>query len=102
MQFQFDEKIDKDIQKSLKAALRHLKERQKLAQESGSPQTPPTYEEFARVVDEFIDASKRADMNKMRTPSMRELFDRAWAQKLRNYAIQRQLRDAYDALVRRY
>jgi predicted solute-binding protein len=102
MQYEFDEKIDQAIQKSVKAALRQLKERQRLAQESGGSQTPPSYEEFARVVDEFMESNKRADMSKMRTPSLRELFDRAWGQKLRNYAVQRELRDAYEALLRRY
>src|SRR6266704_5491557 len=102
MQYDFDDKIDRAIQKSVRAALRHMKERQRLAQDSGSPQRPPTYEEFAGVVDEFMELSKRADLNKLRTPSLRDLFERAWAQKLRNYATQRQLREAHDALMRRY
>jgi hypothetical protein len=42
------------------------------------------------------------DLNKLRTPSLKELFDRAWTRKLRNYATQRQLRDAYEALMRRH
>jgi len=41
-------------------------------------------------------------MNKLRTPSLRDLFERAWAQKLRNYSTQRLLREAYDAIMRRY
>ncbi len=102
MQYDFDEKIDQAIQKSVKAALRHMKERQKLAQDSGGTQRPPNYDEFASVVNEFMESSKRADMNKLRTPSLRDLFERAWAQKLRNYATQRQLREAYEALMRRY
>jgi len=102
MQYEFDEKIDEAIHKSVRAAIRHFKERQKLAQESGSPQRPPIYEEFASIVDQFTEVSKRADMNKLRTPSLRDLFKRAWAQKLRNYATQRQLREAYEAIMRRY
>ena len=102
MQYEFDEKIDLAIQKSVRAAVRHMKERQKLAQESGGPQRPPTYEEFASIVDQFMESSRSADMNKLRTPSMRDLFERAWAQKLRNYATQRLLREAYDAIMRRY
>ena len=102
MQYEFDEKIDQAIQKSVRAAVRHMKERQKLAQESGGPQRPPTYEEFASIVDQFMESSRSADMNKLRTPSLRDLFERAWAQKLRNYATQRQLREAYEALMRRY
>ena len=102
MQYEFDEKIDQAIQKSVRAAVRHMKERQKLAQESGGPQRPPTYEEFASIVDQFMESSRNADMNKLRTPSLRDLFERAWAQKLRNYATQRLLREAYDAIMRRY
>ncbi len=102
MQYEFDEKIDQAIQKSVRAALRHLKERQKLEQESGSPPRPPTYEEFARIVDQFMEVSKRADMNKLRTPSLRDLFERAWAQRVRTYSAQRQFRDAYEAIMRRY
>jgi len=102
MQYEFDEKIDQAIQKSVRAAVRHMKERQKLAQESGGPQRPPTYEEFASIVDQFMESSRSADMSKLRTPSLRDLFERAWAQKLRNYATQRQLREAYEALMRRY
>jgi len=102
MQYEFDEKIDQAIQKSVRAAVRHMKERQKLAQESGGPQRPPTYEEFASIVDQFMESSRSADMNKLRTPSLRDLFERAWAQKLRNYSTQRLLREAYDAIMRRY
>ena len=102
MQYEFDEKIDQAIQKSVRAAVRHMKERQKLAQESGGPQRPPTYEEFASIVDQFMESSRSADMSKLRTPSLRDLFERAWAQKLRNYATQRLLREAYDSIMRRY
>jgi len=102
MQYEFDEKIDQAIQKSVRAALRHLKERQKLEQESGSAQRPPTYEEFARIVDQFMEVGKRADMNKLRTPGLRDLFERAWAQRVRTYSTQRQFRDAYEAIMRRY
>jgi hypothetical protein len=33
---------------------------------------------------------------------MREIYEKAWIQKLRNYAMQRQLRDAFEALLRRF
>ena len=102
MQYEFDEKIDEAIHKSVRAAIRHFKERQKLAQESGSPQRPPTYEEFASVVDQFMEVSRRADMNKLRTPGLRDLFERAWAQRVRTYSTQRQFRDAYEAIMRGY
>src|SRR5207249_3676140 len=82
--------------------LEEAEERQELAQESGSPQRPPTYEEFASVVDQFMEVSRRADMNKLRTPGLRDLFERAWAQRVRTYSTQRQFRDAYEAIMRRY
>ncbi len=102
MQFEFDEKIDLSIQKSIRSALRLFKERRGLAQESGTAQRPPSYEEFESVVMEIMESNKQADLTKMRTPSLRDLFDRAWSQKLRNYATQKQMRDSYEALKRRY
>jgi hypothetical protein len=102
MQYEFEENIDRSIHKAVRTALRAFKERRKLAQESGSQQMPPTYQEFTMVLDEIMESNKRNDMNRLRTPSLRELFERAWAQKLRNYATQKELRDAYEGLIRRY
>jgi hypothetical protein len=102
MQYEFDEKIEKTIEKSVKSAVRLFKERQKQAQESRTPQDPPSYDDFASIVEEIMQSNKNVDLNKLRTPSLKELFDRAWTRKLRNYATQRQLRDAYEALMRRY
>jgi hypothetical protein len=102
MQYEFDEKIEKAIEKSVKSALRLFKERQKQAIENHTQQDPPSYEDFTRLVERIMESNKRADLNKLRAPSLRELYDRAWNQKLRNYATQRQLRDAYEALKRRY
>src|SRR5438034_11828182 len=102
MQYEFDEKIDEAIQKSVRAAIRHSKERQNLAQESGSPQRPPIYEESASIGDQVRELSTRAYMNKRRTPSLRDLFETSWAQKPRNYATQSQLREAYEARTRRH
>ena len=102
MQFEFDEKIDSSIQKSLRSTVRLFKEQLKQAEEGGTSTSAPSYEEFERALMSIMDSNKAADLNKLRTPSLKELFDRAWSQKLRNYAIQKQLHDTYEALIRRY
>jgi len=102
MQFEFDEKIDQSIQKSIKAAGRLYKERQKLAQESGNRQSPPSYEEFESEVMQIMESNKQAELNKLRTLGLKDLFDRAWAQRLLNYATRKDMRDSHEALMRRY
>jgi hypothetical protein len=102
MHFEFDEKIDRAIEKSVKAALRLYKERQKQAQDNHAQLDRPSYEDFANTIERILESNKRADMDKLRTPSLRELFERAWGQSLRNYAIQRRFLDAYEALLRHY
>ena len=101
MQHGFGERIDLLLQKSVKAASRIVKERQKEAREKGMHQEPPSFEEFNALVSELMENGKRADLGRLRNLSMKELFEQTWTQKLRNYAIQRQVRDAYDSLVRR-
>jgi hypothetical protein len=101
MQQGFGERIELLLQKSIRAASRLVKERQKEARENGMHQEPPSFEEFNALVDELMEKGKRADLDRLRNLSMKELFEQTWTQKLRNYAIQRQIRDAYDALVRR-
>ncbi len=78
-----------------------MRERQKEAREKGMHQEPPSFEEFSTLVDELMENGRRTDLDRLRNRSMKELFEQTWTQKLRNYAIQRQIRDAYDALVRR-
>ncbi len=78
-----------------------VKERQREAREKGMHQEPPSFEEFSALVNELMENGKRADLDRLRNLSLRELFEQTWSQKLRNYAIQRQVKDAYDALVRR-
>jgi len=101
MQQGFGERIDLLLQKSVRAASRLVKERQKKALENGMHKEPPSFEEFNALVDELMEKGKRTDLDRLRNLSMKELFEQTWAQKLRNYAIQRQIKDAYDALVRR-
>jgi len=40
-------------------------------------------------------------LDRLRNLSLKELFEQTWSQKLRNYAIQKQIKEAYEALVRR-
>jgi hypothetical protein len=101
MQFQFDERIDLLMQKSVKSAARLVKERQREAREKGTRLAPPSFEEFAALVSDLMENGKIADLNRLRSLSLKELFEQTWDQKLRNYAIQRQIKDTYDALVRR-
>jgi hypothetical protein len=101
VQHQFGERIDLLLQKSVRAASRRVKERQKEAREKGIRQEPPSFEEFNALVNELMENGKRADLDRLRNLSMKELFEQTWTQKLRNYAIQKQVRDAYDSLVRR-
>jgi len=101
VQHGFGERIDLLLQKSVRAASRIVKERQKEAREKGMHQEPPSFEEFNALVSELMENGKRADLSRLRNLSMKELFEQTWTQKLRNYAIQRQVRDAYDSLVRR-
>ncbi|TMI67350.1 hypothetical protein E6H12_00180 [Candidatus Bathyarchaeota archaeon] len=101
MQQGFGERIDLLLQKSVRAASRLAKERQKEAREKGVHQEPPSFEEFNALVNELMEDGKRTDLDRLRNLSMKELFEQTWSQKLRNYAIQRQIKDAYDALVRR-
>ena len=101
MQHGFGERIDLLLQKSVRAASRLVKERQKEAREKGIRQELPSFEEFSSLVNELMENGKRADLDRLRNLSLKELFEQTWSQKVRNYAIQRQVKDAYDSLVRR-
>ncbi len=101
MQHGFGERIDLLLQKSVRGALRTVKERQREAREKGMHQELPTFLEFNSLVNELMENGKRADLSRLRNLSMKELFEQTWAQKIRNYAIQRQVKDAYDSLMRR-
>jgi hypothetical protein len=101
VQHRFGERIDLLLQKSVRVATRQVKDRQREAQEKGTPQQPPSFEEFSALVKDLMDSGKKADLDRLRNLSLKELFEQTWSQKRRNYAIQRQIKDAYDALVRR-
>ncbi len=100
MDFEFDEKIEKDIQKSLKATLRLFRQQQ--SSHEAPRKEPPSYDEFTLVLEDLMRQNKEANLKKLRTPSLRELFERAWDQNLRSYTTQKLLKDSYEALTRRY
>ena len=102
MQFDFDEKIEKAIGKSVKATLRFYNELRKQAATRGEAGSPPSYETFATMAKGLMEASKQVDLDKMRNASMRDVFEQMWAQKIRVYPTQRAMRDAYATLTRRY
>ena len=49
-----------------------------------------------------MEASKQVDLDKMKNLSIKDVFERTWAQKLLVYSTQKTVRDAYETLTRRY
>ncbi len=100
MELQFDEKINKAIMKSTKSAQRFYKELKKSSLETDQKLQRPTYEDFASMAKGLMEATKLVEMDKIRAPSMKSLYEQAWRQKLLNYSTHKTLKDAYEALVR--
>ena len=82
--------------------MRFYNELRKEALARGEAAHPPSFETFTTMAKGLMEASKQVDLDKMKNLGMRDVFERAWAQKLLVYPTQRALRDAYEALVRRY
>ena len=102
VQYQFDERIGFAIEKSIKSAQRFYNERRKAALERGEKQEPPSFESFANMAKGLMEANMRVEMGRLRNPSLGELLERTWAQKLLNYSTQKLLTDAYEALLRKF
>jgi hypothetical protein len=102
MQFQFDEKVDTAIGKSVKATLKFYNEFRKQSLARGEAVRPPSYETFSTMAKGLMEAARQVDLDRLKNMSMRDLFERTWAQKLLNYSTQRSLREAYETLMRRY
>jgi len=90
------------ISKSVKGTLRFYNELRKQAVARGEAAKPPSYETFSTMAKGLMDANRQVDLDRLKNLSMRDLFERTWAQKLLNYSTQRLLREAYETLVRRY
>src|SRR6267143_4887145 len=69
MQHGFGERIDLLLQRSVRAASRLVKERQKQAREKGMHQEPPSFEEFSTLVNDLMENGKRTDLDRLRNLS---------------------------------
>ena len=101
-QFQFDQKVDLAIGKSVKATLRFYNELRKQAIARGEPRKPPSFETFSTMATGLMEASKQVDLDRLKNLSMRDLLERTWAQKLLNYSTKKLLKDAYETLTKRF
>jgi len=102
MQFEFDQRVDSAIGKSIRAALRFYNQIGKEAAARGESANPPNYEEFSTMAKGLMQATMQVDMDRLKNPGMKEVFERTWAQKLLNFSTQRALKDTYELLMRRY
>jgi hypothetical protein len=94
--------VDLAISKSVKATLKFYNEFRKQLLARGEAVRPPSYETFSTMAKGLMDASRQVDLDRLKNVSMRDLFERTWAQKLLNYSTQRSMREAYETLMRRY
>jgi len=102
MHFQFEEKVDLAIGKSVRATLRFYNELRKQAVAHGNEGNPPSFETFSTMATGLMEASKQVDLDRLKNLSMRDLLERTWAQKLLNYSTKKLLKDAYDTLTKRF
>ena len=86
----------------MKATLRFYNELRKQAVARGDLGSPPSYETFATMAKGLMEASKQVDLDKMKNLSIKDVFERKWAQKLLVYSTQKTVRNAYETLTRRY
>ncbi len=102
MQFQFEEKVDLAIGKSVKATFRFYNELRKQTVTRGEVGIPPSFETFSTMAIGLMKASKEVDIDRLKNLSMRDLLERTWAQKLLNYSTKKLLKDSYETLTKRY
>jgi len=101
-QFQFDQKVDLEIGKSVRATLRFYNELRKQAAARGEQGKPPSFETFSAMATGLMEASKRVHLDRLKNLSMREPFERTWTQKLLNYSTKKLLKDSYETLSKRF
>ena len=102
MHFQFEERVDLTIGKSVRATLRFYNELRKQALARGNEENPPSFETFSTMATGLMEASKQVDLDRLKNLSMRDLLERTWAQKLLNYSTKKLLKDSYETLTKRY
>lgn len=86
----------------MKATLRFYNELRKQAVARSEPVEPPTFETFSTMATGLMEASKQVDLDRLKNLSMKDLFERTWAQKLLNYSTKKLLKDAYETLTKRF
>ncbi len=86
----------------MRATLRFYNELRKQAVARGEPSKPPSFETFSTMATGLMEASKQVDLDRLKNLSMRDLFERTWAQKLLNYSTKKLLKDAYETLTKRF
>jgi hypothetical protein len=90
------------IGKSVRATLRFYNELRKQALARGEVVGPSSFETFSTMAKGLMEASKQVDLDRVKNLSMKDVFERTWAQKLLNYSTKKLLKDSYKALTRRY
>lgn len=102
MQFDFDEKANKAIVKSVKSAQRFYNELRRAALIRGESQDPPSLQVFTTMVKGLVEATKQLEMDRLRNSNLRGHLENVWKQKLLNYSTQKLMQDSHEALVRRF
>ncbi len=100
--YEFSDTVDKQIDKSVKAALRFYNELRKASITKGEAPSPPSLETFSEMATGLMRASLEVSLDKLRTPTMKDVLERAWAQKLQNYSTKRLLKESYERLLKRF
>jgi hypothetical protein len=90
------------IGKSVRATLRFYNELRKQALARGEVGSPPSFETFSTMAKGLMEASKQVDLDRVKNLSMRDVFERIWAQKLLNYSTKKLLKDSYETLTKRH
>ena len=100
--YQFDEKVDFAIEKSIRSAQRFYNELRKAALEKGEKQEPPSFATFQTMAKGLMKATKLVQIDRLKNPTLKDVLDRAWSQKLLKYSTQKLMKDAYEGLLRKF
>ncbi len=97
VQYEFNDKVEEQINKSVKATLRFYNELRKASATRGEAPSPPSFETFSQMA-----SGLEVLLDKLRTPTMKGVLEQTWAQKLQNYSTKRLLRDSYERLLKKF
>jgi hypothetical protein len=86
----------------VKATLRFYNELRKQSVARGEQGKPPSFETFSIMATGLMEANKQVDLDRLKNLSMRELFERTWAQKLLNYSTKKLLKNSHETLTRKF